>query len=73
MKNKEFVKLTLANGKKSAIIRTEHIAFAMALENTNDSGETTKFTRIIPKNLVIDSESNWIDVTETPEEIASLL
>lgn len=68
MKN-SCVKLTLANGKKPVIIQKEHIALAMALQQTDEDGNTIEFTRIIPHGLVIDKETNWLDVVETPDEI----
>lgn len=67
MKN-NCIKLTLANGKKPVIIQKECIALAMALQETDD-GNTVEFTRIIPRDIVIDKETNWLDVLETPDEI----
>jgi hypothetical protein len=67
--SKSFIKLTLANGRKPVVIRPEQIALAMALEDRGETGEPMRFTRIIPKDITIDRETNWLDVIETPEEI----
>lgn len=68
-----YIKLTLANGKKPVIIRKEHIAFAMALQQVDENGNTEEFTRIIPQHIVIDKESNWLDVVETPDVILQMI
>lgn len=68
--NKKFLVLTLANGGEPVIIRPEHIAFAMTVQGVNKDGVKESFTRIFPNDIVIDAESNWLDVTETPSEIA---
>lgn len=66
----KIVQLTLANGGESVIIRQEHIALAMSVQGVNKEGKNESFTRIIPNGIVIDQESNWLDVRETPAEIA---
>lgn len=71
--NNSFVKLTLANGGCSTIIRKEHVAFAMRLQKTEENGKSYEFTRIIPKDITIDAETNWLDVVETPEDILKMM
>lgn len=71
--NNSFVKLTLANGGRSTIIRKEHVSFAMRIQGANEKGETGEFTRIFPKDITIDAETNWLDVVETPEEILRMM
>lgn len=70
---KRFISLTLANGHTSVIIGPEHIAVAMRLSGENENGKKEEFTRIIPKDITISPESNWLDVVETPEEIIEIL
>lgn len=69
MVKRDFIVLTLANGKKKSIIKTNHIGFAMEMEESFESEEKVCFTRIFPTEITISEESNWIDVLETPDEI----
>lgn len=65
----DFIRLTLANGKKPAIIRKALVGLVMELEDTDESGKKVAFTRILPKDYVIAEESNWLDVIESADEI----
>lgn len=72
MRKSRFIRLTLANGKTTVIIDPEQIALAMRLSGKDDNGREDVFTRIIPKSIVINPESNWLDVQESPEKIAKI-
>ena len=61
---KALIPLTLASNGSEIIVSADCIAFAAAME-----GEEKKFTRIYFKELVMDDESRWVDVKETPGEI----
>lgn len=71
MSKNKFITLTLANGGKPVIIRPQYIALAMRIEDKADNGSKIFYTRIIPKDIVIDETTNWIDVKETPAEIVT--
>lgn len=72
MKTKPFVLLTLSNGFQSVIIPKDNIAFAMRTEGATEKGEKVTFTRVYLKSVLIDDDAKWVDVVETPEEIAKI-
>ena len=72
MKINPFVLLTLSNGSQSVIIPRDNIAFAMRTEGATEKGEKVTFTRVYLKSVLIDDDAKWVDVAETPEEIAKI-
>lgn len=68
----KFLKLTLANGRSTVIIDKEYVGLAMRLSDKDEKGRVEEFTRIIPVNIVINPETNWLDVLETPEDIMKM-
>ena len=66
-RNKPFLLLTLANDGNKVIIAPDNIAFALRVKD----GKIV-FTRIILKAVLIDDDSKWVDVKETPEEISRM-
>lgn len=69
MKKNPFLLLTLSNGKQDVVINRENIGVAMRIAVPE---EKQYFTRIIPRGITIDPDTNWLDVEETPEEIARM-
>lgn len=72
MKINPFVLLTLSNGAQSVIIPRDNIAFAMRTEGATGKGEKVTFTRVYLRSVLIDDDAKWVDVVETPEEIAKI-
>lgn len=70
--NKDFVLLTLATNDEKVIVAKDNIAFAMSSDGMRDDGtKGDRYTRIFLKNLLIDDETKWVDVKETPVQIAN--
>ena len=60
--------LTLASNGNKVMVVCDNIAFAIDVEE-----EDRRFTRIFLKQVEIEGEAKWVDVTETPEMIAKTM
>ena len=68
---KTFVPLTLAVNRRPVILPVDNIAFALEMEQETEE-ERLLFTRVYLKQVMIDDDCKWVDVSEPPDKIASL-
>lgn len=70
-RNKLFVLLTLATNGEPVIIPVDNIAFAIASDGIKEDGSKgDRYSRIFLKQIIINDNDKWVDVRETPEQIA---
>lgn len=62
-----FATFTLATNGMTVVIALDNIAFAMRIKE-----ETSEYTRVFLKELLIDDEAKWVDIKETPDQLAKM-
>lgn len=70
--NKDFAVFTLASNGLPVAIALNNIAFAMLIEEENEKQEKVRFTRVYLKQVLIDDDSKWVDVKESPADFEKI-
>lgn len=70
--NKDFAVFTLASNGLPVALALNNIAFAMSIEEENEKQEKVRFTRVYLKQVLIDDDSKWVDVKESPADFEKL-
>ena len=72
MYKNRFAVFTLANNKQPVVISLNNIAFAMRIQDNDKSGKNVEYTRVFLKELIIDDNSKWVDILESPTQFKHL-
>lgn len=70
--NKDFAVFTLASNGLPVALALNNIAFAMLIEEENEKQEKVRFTRVYLKQVLIDDDSKWVDVKESPADFEKI-
>lgn len=70
--NKDFAVFTLASNGLPVALALNNIAFAMSIEEENEKQEKVRFTRVYLKQVLIDDDSKWVDIKESPADFEKI-